>query len=177
MSFAFHRSAKDWLMNSKIMREVGEAIMEDVPVIRDHDVPYVAGYSNKRDKMAIDHKFPKGFEHEGEFFDVTPAILIHETTEDGLIKLVPSLAYQLGHQPALHVEKAYVEAMGVPWGIYNAWCMQQIKVIGGRPRYDHCPSWLDLKPYYDEEDWATLKKMYANGRPLWDGRKVHPDVQ
>ena len=177
MSFYFKHSPKDWLLNPAIMREAGKAIVDDVKVYRDFDVPYVAGYSKKRDLFAIDHAFPRGFDHEGEFFDVTIPIILHEAFEDGVEKLITNVPYQLPHQCALHVEKAYVEACGVPWDVYNRWCMQQIKLIGGRKRYDHCPPWLDLEPYLDEEDWATLEKMFANGKPLWNGKRVHPDVR
>lgn len=178
MSFAFHRAAKDWLLNPKIMLEAGKAILDDVEIIRDFDVPYVAGYVHSvRGRFYVDHAFPLGFEHEGEFFDVTPAIIIHESVEHGLLETIPSLAYQLPHQIALHAERSFVEASGIEWSVYNSWCMRQIKLIGSRAKYKHCPHDLDLKPYLDEEDWATLKKMFADGKPLWDGRKVHPGVQ
>jgi hypothetical protein len=177
MSFAFHRSAKDWLLDPHIMVEAGEAIERDVKIIRTFDVPYVAGYVTNDDTFYIDHAFPRGFENGDEFFDVTPPIIIHEATEHGLLETIPSLPYQLAHQVALHAERAYVEAKGIKWATYNAWCMRQIKIIGDRARYDHCPQHIDLKPYLDEEDWATLKKMFANGKPLWNGKRVHPDVQ
>lgn len=177
MSFAFRQSPKDWLLDPKIMREAGIAIARDVEVIRDFDVPYVAGYRHAGDHFYIDHLFPRGFESGDEFFDVTPAIIIHEATEHGLLDTIPSLPYQLAHQIALHAERAYVEACGVEWTTYNAWCMKQVRLIGNRSRYDHCPHDLDLKPYLDEKDWKTLAKMFANGRPLWNGKRVHPNVR
>lgn len=180
MSFAFHRGPKDWLLSDKIMDQAGEAIERDVKIVTDFDVPYVAGYPVKRGKQTvlyIDHALPKGFDGDGgRFFDVFQSILLHEATEDGLLQLVPELPYQLAHQVALRGERALVEAHGISWAKYNAWCMHQISVIGKRPRYPNCPPDLDLKPYLDEEDWATLKKMSADGRPLWDGVKRHPGV-
>lgn len=180
MSFAFHRSSKDWLLSGKILDEAGDAIERDVEIITDFDVPYVAGYPNKqgkKPKFYIDHKLPKGFDGPEGFFNVFEPIIVHEAIEDGLLDLIPSLVYQLPHQFALHGERSLVEARGMDWTTYNTWCMKQIKEIGGRDHYPNCPPDLDLKPYFDEEDWATLKKMFANGKPLWDGRKVHPGVQ
>src|SRR5579864_7571510 len=113
MSFAFHRSAKDWLLDPKIMREVGEAIVRDVKIIRDYDIPYVAGYNHEGDTFYIDHAFQRGFEHGDDFFDVTPAIILHEATEHGLLETINSLAYQLPHQVALHAERALIEAAGI----------------------------------------------------------------
>lgn len=181
MTFAFHRSAKDWLMSDDILRQAGEALEQDIEIVSDFDVPYVAGYPNRQGKgkrrIYIDHQFPKGFEGPSGFFDVWTPVLMHETVEDGLLELVPSLPYQIAHQVALHAEKALVEASGMSWSVYNTWCMRQINKIGKRGTYDNCPPDLDLKPYLDEEDWSTLRKMFANGKPLWDGRKVHPGVQ
>lgn len=180
MSFAFHRGPKDWLLSDKIMDQAGEAIEQDVEVVTDFDIPYVAGYPIRQGKktiLYIDHTLPKGFDGDGgRFFDVFQSIIMHEAIEDGLLRLIPKLPYQIGHQVALRGERALVEAHGMSWAKYNAWCMEQIKKIGGRPRYPNCPPDLDLKPYYDEEDWTTLKKMSAGGKALWNGSKAHPDV-
>lgn len=180
MSFTFHRGPRDWLLSDKILDEVGEALEQDVDIITDYDVAYVAGYPNKQAKgkprFYIDHALPKGYDGPGGFINIWVPIILHEAVEDGLRRLIPSMAYQLAHQCALRAERAYIEAMGESWASYNAFCNKQIKKIGGRPRYPNCPPDLDLKPYYDEEDWATLKKMSAGGKALWNGSKAHPDV-
>lgn len=181
MTFAFHRGPNDWKMSSQILDQAGDAIDKEVDIITEFDVPYVAGYPRRQGKKArfyIDHKYPKGYDlPDGRFFNAWIPVIVHEAVEDGLLEMIPSLVYQFGHQMALHDERAYVEAMGEAWNTYNTWCMKQIKAIGSRSRYDHCPPDLDLKPYYDEEDWATLKKMFHNGKPLWNGSKQHPGVQ
>lgn len=177
MTFAFHRSSNDWLISDKIMDQVGEAIDDDVEIIRDYDVPYVAGYSVDGKRFYIDHALEKGFDYAGDFFDVTPSLILHEATEKGLRMIAPSLAYQLEHQVALRAERAYVEAMRIPWMYYNRWFDRRIKVIGSRKRYEECPVDLDLHPYLDEEDWVTLKKMFRDGKPLWDGKKTHAGVK
>jgi len=181
MSIAFRHRKNDWLMSPEILREAGRMILADVRVVRDYDVPYVAGY-DKRGKIAyIDHALPRGFEDPRAtdgFFDVTIPLVVHEIVEAGLEEEMKSLPYQPSHQCALHVEKALVEADGIDWVTYNGWFARQIKTIGGRSIYPHCPPQLDLEPYLDEEDWETLKKMYElGGRPLWNGKREHPDVR
>lgn len=181
MSVAFKRSPRDWLMDPKILREAGEAIFRDVRVVRDYDVPYVAGYDKRGKVVYIDHALPRGFNDSRAtdgFFDVTIPLVMHEIVEAGLEEEMKSFPYQPSHQIALHAEKALVEADNIDWTTYNAWFTGWIKRIGGRSIYPHCPPQLDLEPYLDEEDWETLKKMYVmGGRPLWDGRKVHPNVR
>lgn len=180
MSIAFHRGPKDWLMSPTILIEAGKAIMSDVRVVRDYDVPYVAGYDRRGKIIYIDHTLPRGFEDPRAtdgFFDVTIPLVMHEVIEAGLEEEIKSLPYQPSHQIALHGEKALVEADGIDWTTYNAWFAQWIKRIGSRPRYDHCPPLLDLEPYLDEEDWPMLRKMFADGKPLWNGRKSHPNVR
>ncbi len=176
MSVAFHRGPRDWLMSNKILLDADSSILKDVKVSRDFDVPYVAGYSKDGKRFYIDHKLPKGFEHAHGFFVVDTTLILHEAVEKGLESEIPSLPYQLAHQIALRAEEAAVLAAKVTWAQYNSWFMGQIKLIGDRKVYDSCPPDLDLKPYLDEEDWATLRKMSAGGKPLWNSVKSHPGV-
>jgi hypothetical protein len=173
MSFAFHRGPGDWLMSDIILKETAKAILADVTVDTTFDIPYVAGYSKDGKTFYIDCKLPRKWDG----FDVVPGLILHESTERGLEGEINSLPYQLAHQVALRAERAYIEACGKTWKSYNAWCMKQISEIGSRKRYDNVPRDLDLEPYHDEEDWATLKKMFCcDGKPIWNGKKDHKDV-
>lgn len=176
MSVAFHRSPRDWLMSDKILDEATAAILRDTKIVWTFDVPYVAGYSKDGKTFYIDRKLPPGFEHPGGLFRIENTLILHEAIEKGLEDEIPSLPYQLAHQVALRGEEAAVRAAKVSWVDYNTWFMKQIRSIGNRALYEDCPPDLDLKPYLDEEDWETLEKMFASGKPLWDGRKVHPGV-
>ncbi len=173
MSFAFHRSPNDWLLSDKILLEAAKAIKQDVKVVFDYDVPYVAGYSKDGKTFYVDRMLPRRMKN----VDIIVPLVLHEATECGLENEIPSLPYQLAHQIALRAERAYVEAANIRWSEYNAWFADQIKKIGSRPSYDRCPPDLDLEPYLDEEDWSTLRKMTADGEPLWDGKKTHPNVK
>lgn len=173
MSVAFHRSPKDWLMSNSILDQAAKAIREDVKVVYDFDIPYVAGYSKDGKTFYIDRLLPRRMRN----FDVSLTLLVHEAVERGLEGEIKSLPYQLAHQIALRAERACVEAANISWAEYNSWFNVQIKKIGGRDSYPNCPPDLDLEPYYDEEDWQMLKKMQADGRALWNGKKTHPDVK
>jgi hypothetical protein len=172
MSVAFHRSPTDWLLNPSILTEAVNAIKADVKLDTTFEIPYVAGYSRDGKCFYIDSKLPAKWQG----FDLSLTLLLHETVERALEGLIPKLPYQLAHQIALNAEKAAVEAFKLNWVAYNRFFNGEIKEIGSRKRYAHCPKDLDLEPYRDEEDWATLKKMFHEGRPLWNGVKSHPGV-
>ncbi|HQU16559.1 MAG: hypothetical protein B7Z66_06555 [Chromatiales bacterium 21-64-14] len=171
MSFRFRPKDNDWLMSDKILDEADREILANVKPSSKFDVPYVAGYSRDGKKFYIDHKLPKGFEHGGRAFVVATTLILHEVVEKAIEDEEAGIPYQLAHQIALRAERAAVEAAKMPWEIYNRWFDKQVSEIGSRDTYDNCPPDLDLQPYLDEHDWATLKKMYHNGKPLWDGKK------
>lgn len=171
MSFHFRPRPGDWLLSNAILKQAEDEIYQNAKPSRDFDVPYVAGYSKDGKSFYIDRMLAKGFEHDGVFFLIDIPIILHEVIEKSLMVEEHGIIYELAHQIALRGERAAVEAAGMPWAVYNAFCMQQIKLIGGRKEYPDCPPDLDLTPYFDEKDWATLKKMSAGGKPLWDGVK------
>lgn len=170
MSFHFRPGPGDWLLSNKILDEADDEMLDNVKPSREFDVPYVAGYSKDGKRFYIDRNLPKGFDYEGRFFLVDTPLMMHEVVEKSLLEAEAGIEYQLAHQVALRAEKACVDAARVPWAYYNNWFMKLIKSIGGRASYPDCPPDLDLQPYTDERDKATLKKMFADGKPLWDGK-------
>jgi hypothetical protein len=176
--FFFRHTKDDWKLSKQMLVEAAEAITKDVKIIRDFDVPYVAGYSVDRKSFYIDHALPRGFDmKDGEFFDVTITLILHEVIEAALEKMLPSFPYTGAHQIAFQTEEVAVKAMNADPNQYNDFFNVWIDKIYKRTRFDNCPSDLDLEPYHDELDWTTLRKMFHAGRPLWDGKKSHPDVR
>ncbi|HQU07898.1 MAG: hypothetical protein B7X04_02840 [Parcubacteria group bacterium 21-54-25] len=171
MSFRFRPNPSDWLLSDKILNEADREIVANAKVHSEFDVPYVAGYSVDGERFYIDRNLPKSFQHEGRPFVVRTTLILHEVVEKALEKEAAGIPYQLAHQIALRAERAAAEAANISWDVYNNWFDTQIKEIGSRDRYDNCPPDLDLQPYLDERDWSTLEKMYANGKPLWNGKK------
>lgn len=169
MSFHFKRGPRDWLVSNVILTEAENEIYKAIAPSREFDVPYVAGYSKDGKTFYIDRELPRGFEHDGDFFVVDTPLMMHEVVEKSIMEEEAGIPYQLAHQIALRAERACVEAAGIPWVTYNRWFMQWIDRIGGRTRYDDCPPDLDLEPYRDEDDRKTLTRMFADGKPLWNG--------
>lgn len=172
MGFHFRPRPGDWLLNNAILEQAEREIYRNVRPSRAFDIPYVAGYSKDGKHFYIDRQMPKGFEYRGSFFATDLPIILHEVIEKSLMVEEHGIIYELAHQIALRGEEAAVKGAGVPWPVYNSFCMRQIKKIGSRPRYAECPKDLDLTPYIDEKDWSTLAKMSANGVALWNGRKT-----
>jgi len=172
MSFHFRPRPGDWLLSNAILRQSEREIFRNAKPIREYDVPYVAGYSKDGKSFYIDQEMPKGFDDDGTWFDTDLPITLHEVIEKSLMEEEHGIIYELAHQIALRGEEAAVKASGMKWSAYNSFCMKQIKLIGDRPDYPDCPPDLDLTPYTDEKDWATLRKMYAGGKLLWDGKQT-----
>ena len=175
MSFHFRPRPGDWLLSNKILEQAEDEIYRNVKPIRDFDVPYLAGYSKDGKRFYIDHKMPRGFKDGGRFFNTDIPIILHEVVEKSLLEEEHGILYELAHQIALRAEEAAVKGAGMSWTPYNSFCMQQLKRIGTRSAYPNCPKDLDLTPYLDEKDWSTLKKMSAQGKPLWDGKQKTPE--
>lgn len=166
MSVAFRPFAKDWYINDKIMDDFIKDMMDEIKLNRDHDIPYLAGYSVSGKTFYIDYKMPKGFTNKkGKYISTDKYLMVHEfiekTLEDALERAGLDVPYQLCHQMALRMERNAVENDAVDWNEYNKFMMDQVKEIGSRQDYPNTPKDLDLKPYRDEDDKATLAKMHT----------------
>ena len=167
--------APDWFVSSLMMERALDAILRRVKKLdRSHDIPYLAGYSLDGKTIYIDRHLPKSFRYRGRDIEVDRYLILHEEVEKTLIDQL-DLHYLHAHQIATRAEEAAVHADRVAWRAYDRFMQKYVKSIGDE-RLKKIPDDLDLKPYLDEEDWETLEKMFASGKPLWDGRKVHPGV-
>jgi hypothetical protein len=129
---------------------------------RDHDIPYLAGYSLDGKTIFIDRHLPRTFPHKGRAIAVDRYLLLHEEVEKTLIDQL-ALHYQHAHQIATRAEEAAVRADGVSWRAYDRFMQQYVKEMGDE-RLTKLPANLDLKPYRDEHDYDLMRRMEAATR-------------
>jgi hypothetical protein len=152
----------DTKISGPIIEQANRAVLRQVKVNRTFDVPYLAGYSEDGKTIYIDRDLPKTFSSDGKRFPAHPFVVLHESVEKALVDQL-GLVYQHAHQIALRVEQAAVRDAGVPWRQYDAFMQKYIKMAEERPDL-HIPPDLDLKPYRDEDDAATLHRMRRDSR-------------
>jgi hypothetical protein len=126
---------------------------------RDHDIPYVAGYSKDGSTIYIDRHMPKSFALGHKRIRTDRFLVIHEMIEKALLDQL-GLHYLHAHQVALRTEQAAVRAAGVSWRAYDRFTKANEKKIEPE-RLTRVPRDLDLTPYRDCEDFAELAKMVA----------------
>lgn len=155
MSFKDRPEPGTWLLLSKELDTVVNDLLSKVTVDKKHDVPYVAGYSKDGKTIYIDREART----ELDGHDTSRYLILHETIERSLEDKPYFLHYLIAHQIALRAERDAVMADGLSWTTYNSFWAKQIKAIGSRDSYPNTPRDLDLQPYRDEDDRATLRKM------------------
>lgn len=161
MASTWRPKPNDWVLNNDILDKAVTAIQRDCKIDTAHDIPYVAGYSKNGRTLYVDRTLPRSFtQSDGKKVDVMRYLLLHEAVEKALLDSY-DIPYQFAHQIALRVERDAVKADGVDWGEYNAFFTKHIKRIHNRGKFDNVPRDLDLTPYHDEEDHATIERMDA----------------
>lgn len=157
-----HFKAKpgDWLLSDKLLREAVDDLVKAEKVNSSFDIPYLAGYSIGGETIYIDRHLPEWKSTFGSV-DICRFLVLHEVVEKGVMEL-SGMPYQLCHQIALHAERDAVESAGYNWDDYNTFCMKQCKRAGDE-RLTKVPKDLDLTPYKDERDFATIKRIVAAG--------------
>ena len=148
----------EWYVSSLMMDRALDAIVRRVKKLdRNHDIPYLAGYSQDGKTIYIDRHMPRYLKHRGREIDADRFLILHEEVEKTLIDQL-DLHYLHAHQIATRAEQAAVRAAGVPWRAYDRFMQKNVKKIGDE-RLTKCPADLDLKPYRDEHDFDLLKRM------------------
>jgi len=127
------------------------------PIDRDHDIPYLAGYSIDGKRIYIDRHLPPTFRYRGRDVAVDRYLLLHEEVEKALIDHL-DLHYQHAHQIATRAEEAAVRADGVSWRAYDRFMQKYVKFADDE-RLTKLPPDLDLKPYRDEHDYDLMRRM------------------
>src|SRR3989442_9559929 len=139
-----------------------DAIVRRVRTIdRNHDVPYLAGYSNDGKTIYIDRHMPRTMKFRGREINTDRFLILHEEVEKTLIDQL-GLHYLHAHQIAARAEEAAVRAAGVLWRDYDRFMQKHVKRIGDE-RLTKVPADLDTKPYRDEHDMELLHRMAEGG--------------
>jgi hypothetical protein len=151
-------------ISDEVMADLLKAVLARVKKVdREHDIPYIAGYSQNGEKIYIDRHMPKSFETAGRRVQTDRFLILHEAIEKALLDEL-ALNYVHAHQIALRAERAAVEAQGIAWKEYDAFTKSHGKKIGDE-RLTKVPDDLDVTPYRDEHDFRTLQQMIAAIRP------------
>lgn len=123
---------------------------------REHDVPYLAGYSVDGTTLYIDRHLPDVIKCEEDGhrieFDPVPFLRAHESWEKALID-GRDFTYAAAHQAATAIEHRRVLAAGIPISVYdgkNSKLMKYIKA-DSHEKLKRIPKELDLNPYYSDK--------------------------
>ena len=150
----------DTYVSSLMLDRALDALARRVGSIdREHDIPYLAGYSLDGKRIYIDRHLPETFLYKGRAIPVDRYLLLHEEVEKTLIDQL-DLHYQHAHQIATRAEEAAVRADGVSWRAYDRFMQTYVKRMGDE-RLTKLPPDLDLKPYRDEHDYDLVRRMVA----------------
>lgn len=148
-------------VSDAVMLELAGALARRVrKVDRNHDIPYVAGYSRDGATVFIDRHMPRSFAHSGRRIATDRFLIVHEIVEKALLDQL-QLHYLHAHQIALRTEQAFVRACGVNWRAYDRFAKANEKTIGSE-RLQKVPRTLDLTPYRDEHDFTLLRRMVGS---------------
>src|SRR5947209_1184539 len=123
------RHVAEWLVSQEMMDHAVRAIRARARIDREHDVPYLAGYSVDGHTIFIDRHMPKSFVYRRRQIKTDRFLIVHEAVEKSLILLL-GMHYLHAHQIALRAEQAAVRAEGIDWHAYDAFMQDYIKVVG-----------------------------------------------
>jgi hypothetical protein len=148
----------EWFVSSLMLDRALDAIVRRVKKFdRDHDIPYLAGYSQDGKTIYIDRHMPTSFKCDGREVKTDRYLILHEEVEKTLIDQL-GLHYLHAHQIATRAEQAAVRAAGIRWQDYDRFMQDNVKKIGDE-RLTKVPRDLDTKPYRDEHDMELLGRM------------------
>lgn len=150
--------APDWYVSALMLDRALDAILRRLKNLdREHDIPYLAGYSQDGKTIYIDRHLPKNFTFRGRTVEVDRFLILHEEVEKTLIDQL-GLHYLHAHQIATRAEEAAVNAERITWATYDRFMQKYVKSIGDE-RLTKVPADLDLKPYRDYHDYELLQQM------------------
>jgi hypothetical protein len=150
--------APDWYVSALMLDRALDAILRRVKKLdREHDIPYLAGYSQDGKTIYIDRHLPKSFTFRGRTIEVDRFLILHEEVEKTLIDQL-GLHYLHAHQIATRAEEAAVNAQRVTWKAYDRFMQKYVKSVGDE-RLRKVPADLDLKPYRDYHDYELMQRM------------------
>src|SRR5258708_22227810 len=90
----------EWYVSSLMMDRALDAVVRRAKKIdRNHDIPYLAGYSNDGKTIYIDRHMPAVWKYRRRELDTGPYLILHQEVGKTLIDQ-PSLHYLPAHQSA-----------------------------------------------------------------------------
>jgi hypothetical protein len=148
----------EWYVSNLMLDRALDAVMRRAKKIdRNHDIPYLAGYSIDGKTIYIDRHMPRLWKYRRREIDTDRYLILHEEVEKTLIDQL-GLHYLHAHQIATRAEQAAIRAAGITWRDYDRYMQKYVKKIGDE-RLSRVPGDLDLKPYRDEHDADLLTRM------------------
>src|SRR6516164_9634774 len=110
----------EWYVSELMLERALDAIIRRLKKLdREHDIPYIAGYSVDGTIIYIDRHMPRSFKHKGRAIETDRFLILHEEVEKTMIDRL-NLHYLHAHQIAARAEQAAVRACGVNWREYDA---------------------------------------------------------
>lgn len=169
--------APDWYVSALMLDRALDAILRRVKKLdREHDIPYLAGYSKDGKTIYIDRHLPKSFTFRGRTVEVDRFLILHEEVEKTLIDQL-GLHYLHAHQIATRAEEAAVNAERITWKAYDRFMQKYVKSIGDE-HLEKVPADLDLKPYRDYHDYDLMQRMLQHvDRVPGTGPKMHDELK
>lgn len=137
--------------------EVKAAMARPYGVDREHDLPYLAGYSQDGETIYIDRHLPEEIRIGARAINVDRFIELHEHVEKALIDALAYI-YAAAHEIASRLEDRAVVAAGLDRHAYNNALNPYIKA-DEIEKLQLVPADLDLTPYLD--DPALLRRIKA----------------
>lgn len=131
-------------------------LVRKVKIDREHDIPYLAGYSKDGKTIYIDRHLPRTFAYQGKRVVVSKYLLIHERTEKALEEAL-GWRYAKAHAVATDEEHKAVRKV-VPVAVYENWLKPHIKTAESE-RLTKVPKDLDTEPYRDSKDAGTIRRL------------------
>jgi hypothetical protein len=131
---------------------------------REHDLPYLAGYSRDGSTIYIDRHLPEELEYELDGrkrpFRPDRFLEIHEGWEKTLIDRL-GYTYDGAHRVATGAERRAVLAAGLDWSAYSNALKPYIKA-DEHEHLEKVPADLDMTPYLSPPvDHALVERMQA----------------
>jgi hypothetical protein len=163
-----HHHLVEWVISRQMMDHALRSVRARAGLDRDHDIPYVAGYSVDGRVIFIDRHMPKSFVYKSRRVLTDRFLIMHEAVEKALMQML-GMHYLHAHQIALRAEQAAVRAEGVDWHAYDDFMQEYIKDIG-HEQLSKVPNTLDLTPYRDFHDDELLQQMRASMVEIGAGR-------
>ncbi len=117
-------------------------------VLRDFEMPYIAGYSTETRRVYVDKNFTRE--------DYLPFLLIHEIIEAEILRILPPdiRNYFIAHHISQRVEMEVVRAHDVSWHDYQHGYIASLDTLAFNQIYTmtKLPSDLNLIPFRDMGD-------------------------